>query len=640
MKKWFEVLSIFVALHVSLFAQSNPDWEVLWINRPDTLIFGPNYWMGVRETAYSGIAYDRFRDVLYIVNPDLCLIGGQPIGCPKIHIWDAATGQIKTSIGRQPNGTGGRLPVPLDTIAGGYLANLYTLYKIDLDDEGRIYACNLVSPIWIRDQLCPYAGDQGPWKMYRWDSPYSAPRLVYSTLNYRHDSLGTGINDSEMSHTRWGDAFEVVGKRAFEGTPPVLVDSTRIFVSGGPFCQQTETNREVNVFLQDRRQGRKFDFRLAIRLFSSLEGIASHGIAVTGTLPTSEIWMDSNGRVTTLNNQLQNQSTWPQTHTMVGNLALSDDSSAGTGPSGPIAFFRLPGVNRSYLICADGRPTNPQDSTKPNHNTTARILDVTNPIQAARFLEVTPKVGLAPHAVAEKDDGNNSIADVDFKIEYDQWGMPYLTLFVLMSNNGIAAFKTKRPLYIPVELTTFDAYAKEDSVHLKWHVALETNNAGFEIQRSFDRGQSWKVVGFVAGRGTTTTPAVYRFAESITDGHRAAGLLLYRLRQVDLDGTHEFSPTAETFVPTSESALTLDEVFPNPASIASIQTIRYHLDREAFVTLSLFNSVGQEIAVLLQEERPRGSHTFKHRLKGVSPGVYIYRLDTGTATLQRKVVVR
>jgi hypothetical protein len=75
-------------------------------------------------------------------------------------------------------------------------------------------------------------------------------------------------------------------------------------------------------------------------------------------------------------------------------------------------------------------------------------------------------------------------------------------------------------VYIPVELTSFNASAVGKSVQLNWSTASETNNMGFEIERSVistpinrERNLIWEKIGFVEGKGTTTEIQNYNFTD-------------------------------------------------------------------------------------------------------------------------------
>ncbi|NBC96906.1 MAG: hypothetical protein GVY27_11190, partial [Deinococcus-Thermus bacterium] len=95
---------------------------------------------------------------------------------------------------------------------------------------------------------------------------------------------------------------------------------------------------------------------------------------------------------------------------------------------------------------------------------------------------------------------------------------------------------------LPVELTAFTARRDGDAIRLAWTTASETNNAGFEVQRrrsGNEDADAWEPLGFVEGHGTTTEAQTYRFTDR--DLPYAAPGAVYRLRQVDTDGTETLS---------------------------------------------------------------------------------------------------
>jgi len=108
------------------------------------------------------------------------------------------------------------------------------------------------------------------------------------------------------------------------------------------------------------------------------------------------------------------------------------------------------------------------------------------------------------------------------------------------NNNGTSLFHSAfwaavdSGAVIPVELTSFTASVNERDVILNWTTATELNNQGFEIQRN--SGNDFQVVGFVNGHGTTTETQEYSFTDAVTTGSYS-----YRLKQVDFDGTFEYS---------------------------------------------------------------------------------------------------
>ena len=656
-------------------AQSgNIDWEELWIVMQPTSTSHPTYGWMAGQRQYTGMTYDRIRDILLIVNPGLCSVTPQiTVGCPKIHIWDPSTGLPNKKVGRvaanqygQVAGTGGQLPIPPDTLAGvltptwpsgwynSFSQGQFPIYKIDCDDEvpPRYFVTNLVAPIYgicfpgpppnCREEYL----SQGPLKVWRWDGPNKTPVLAYATLNAASTGTGT-LGNSEMTWTRWGDALDVVSGRGVVDTPngPQVVDSVRIFTSGGVFDGQSETNREINVILTDTRQsrvvngqGRMLDYRLGIRMISSLEGIASHGIAATGRQSFAEVWMDNNNRVTTLNNQYQTSGPLPQNNNMTRNIAISMDPVDGTGLSGPIKFFGIEENGNRFLVCADGFPSNPSVPTDPNNNTRARVLNVTNSLNAKREPGFGDTPYLGQKTLTPNSGVYNYIAAVDYKLEPDvDSGKGYfLTLFVMMSNNGIGAFRSRKPL-LPIELTTLRGTLNGAQIDLSWDVTQEVNNYGFQVQQSFNLGDNWETIGFVKGRGTDHTPIKYAYNDPVTDVHRSVGTVMYRLIQVDTDGKLTTSPTVNVFMSTAPNSIELSQNYPNPFNPTT--SIAYQLARPGFVTLRVFNAMGEEVRTLVNEKKDAGTNQVTFDAKDVPSGTYIYQLNVDGQIMQKKMVV-
>lgn len=89
----------------------------------------------------------------------------------------------------------------------------------------------------------------------------------------------------------------------------------------------------------------------------------------------------------------------------------------------------------------------------------------------------------------------------------------------------------------PVSLSSFVAKAEGRNAELSWTTAQEKNNAFFEVQHSTN-GRSFETVGKVDGKGTTAQQQSYRFTHF---GLNASVVHYYRLKQVDWDGTFDYS---------------------------------------------------------------------------------------------------
>ncbi|RYY21313.1 MAG: T9SS type A sorting domain-containing protein, partial [Cytophagaceae bacterium] len=115
---------------------------------------------------------------------------------------------------------------------------------------------------------------------------------------------------------------------------------------------------------------------------------------------------------------------------------------------------------------------------------------------------------------------------------------------------------------LPVTLTRFDAEAVGLNANLSWATAQERDNAGFQVERSFN-GTSFEALGFVAGAGTSARPLAYSYVDAGV-GRQHPGPVYYRLQQRDLGGQITYSPvrTVSFAQPQLAPSATL---YPNPA---------------------------------------------------------------------------
>ena len=189
---------------------------------------------------------------------------------------------------------------------------------------------------------------------------------------------------------------------------------------------------------------------------------------------------------------------------------------------------------------------------------------------------------------------------------------------------------------LPVELTAFDARSAEDGVQLTWTTASETNNAGFEVQRQPYASKKWHAVRFIEGAGTTSQMQRYHFTD--TDLPYEARRVTYRLRQVDFDGGFEYSGEIEVAL-AAPKEVELHPIFPNPSR--GLVTLRYSLPRAQDVRISLYNTLGQEVAVPLNKTVEAGSHELQLDFSGRASGLYLLRLESaGVSQTKQFSIVR
>lgn len=188
---------------------------------------------------------------------------------------------------------------------------------------------------------------------------------------------------------------------------------------------------------------------------------------------------------------------------------------------------------------------------------------------------------------------------------------------------------------LSVELTSFGARVSGSSVVLNWQTASEINNQGFEVQRK-TKNTSWENLGFVNGFGNTTETQSYTFVDkSVTSGSYT-----YRLKQIDFDGTYEYSKEVEVDMAVSD--FHLYQNYPNPFNPST--SVKFSVPSEGLVTVKVHDMLGQEVTTLFSENVSAGVHTLNWNGKDsygndVSSGSYICKLTAGDFSQSVKMIL-
>ncbi|GBD88874.1 Ycf48-like protein precursor [bacterium BMS3Abin03] len=196
---------------------------------------------------------------------------------------------------------------------------------------------------------------------------------------------------------------------------------------------------------------------------------------------------------------------------------------------------------------------------------------------------------------------------------------------ILKTNNG----------GVPVELVSFSAVQSGHEVQLSWITATEINNQGFEIERKSATDDNWTKLGFVEGNGTTTQMHHYSFLDNISS-IIFKDVISYRLKQVDFDGSYEYSKVVEVKVNQPEG-YSLQQNFPNPFNPTT--KIRFTIPETGFTTLKVFDVLGNEVSTLWEEETSPGIYEVDFNGANLSSGIYYYKLQSGSYVEVKKMIL-
>jgi len=193
---------------------------------------------------------------------------------------------------------------------------------------------------------------------------------------------------------------------------------------------------------------------------------------------------------------------------------------------------------------------------------------------------------------------------------------------------------------VPVELSNLTAKVETGKVFLSWKTFSEKNNRGFEIQRTLSptfEGEAmgaagWITIGFVKGEGTSLIEHDYSFTDELS----YSGTFLYRLKQFDYDGKFSYSNPVEVNINLVNN-FSLEQNYPNPFNPAT--TIGYQIPLDGFVELKVYDALGNEVSLLVNEYKQAGVHEVEFDASNLVSGIYLYRISVDSQSLMKKMIV-
>jgi hypothetical protein len=236
----------------------------------------------------------------------------------------------------------------------------------------------------------------------------------------------------------------------------------------------------------------------------------------------------------------------------------------------------------------------------------------------------------------------DSDTDIDGTTE-PAWPKDIIGVVTQFSSSSVSAGYQLQPRYVqtdflppsvvPVELSSFTANSFANSVVLNWITATETNNKGFDVEKSAD-GKNFVKVAFLQGAGNSVKSILYNY----TDQSVAAGKYYYRLKQVDFDGSFSYSNVAEVNVAAVPGSFSLSQNYPNPFNPTT--SISFTVAKNEMVTLNVFNALGQKVASLFNAQAEAGkTYNVSFDASKLTSGIYFYQLNQGSNSVTKKMTL-
>ncbi|MGB5529882.1 MAG: T9SS type A sorting domain-containing protein, partial [Ignavibacteriaceae bacterium] len=202
--------------------------------------------------------------------------------------------------------------------------------------------------------------------------------------------------------------------------------------------------------------------------------------------------------------------------------------------------------------------------------------------------------------------------------------------------HGRGVYEAYIDFTIPVELSSFTAEADINKILLKWSTVTETNNLGFEVERKL-KNQEWVRIAFIEGNGTTTEIKNYTY----TDDYSLLpyeGTVLYRLKQIDFNGSFEYSEQVAANLSFIPSEYYVSQNYPNPFNPST--TIKFSIPEESQVKINIYNSIGEVVESLVNGLYTTGNYDISWNAQNYPSGIYFYSFEvsrTDGIPVQREI---
>lgn len=159
-----------------------------------------------------------------------------------------------------------------------------------------------------------------------------------------------------------------------------------------------------------------------------------------------------------------------------------------------------------------------------------------------------------------------------------------------LSVSGVTAFSPMVIIHrtgsLPVTIAEFNMECTQTGVAIYWITTTELNSDYFDLERSSD-GLNFQPIAHLKAAGNSTVPLHYKF----TDDNKFSSGAYYRLKEVDFDGTTDFSNVIHSACAPSLTGAV--RIYPNPV----YDLINYQINAkpQGVVSIEILDQAGQAI---------------------------------------------
>jgi hypothetical protein len=211
--------------------------------------------------------------------------------------------------------------------------------------------------------------------------------------------------------------------------------------------------------------------------------------------------------------------------------------------------------------------------------------------------------------------------------------LPLLILFFTIVFN--ISTKAHVGLDFPVGGETFEA---NTTITIQWHIVIDHGECNWDLYFSSDGGSTWQAIVLDLPKSQLThdwiVPAIVTQQGMIKVVQDNQNGIPYE------DNSNAFTievPSAITGVQTRVNDFKLFPAYPNPFNPET--KIKFRIPEAVFVSLKVYDLIGNEITTLVNAEKPAGIYEVSFDGNNLPSGIYIYRLTAANYSAVRKIVL-
>ncbi len=228
-----------------------------------------------------------------------------------------------------------------------------------------------------------------------------------------------------------------------------------------------------------------------------------------------------------------------------------------------------------------------------------------------------------------------SVDDNKFYIRYTQNEVPIdAKIWVLQPGTGYSSQELEPLQPDNFNLSTYNSHPKVTWSHSANPYDFVT---GYAIYRSTSDFGPFSKVAITSAGATNWIDWEFASGNMLTIYYKMVAVNGNRESQFTQTASMKVMPAKEGSQESNDLKYTLSQNYPNPFNPTT--TISYTIPSDEHVTLKVYNTLGEEVAELVNEIKTAGIYSTDFNAENLPSGIYIYRINTGKYTDSRKLLL-